>query len=151
MWPEMRSAHNARKEMNVLDTHITVAIDGPSGAGKSTIARAAARRFGLIYVDTGAIYRTVGLACERAGADCSDTAAVQALLTRFGIAREELLFEGAGTSHRVVNTDALNAGRTRPVRYLGPNGERWAGCGRTPAWVIEIESRGGCREHYRVA
>ena len=78
-------------------------------------------------------------------------AAVQALLTRFGIAREELLFEGAGTSHRVVNTDALNAGRTRPVRYLGPNGERWAGCGRTPAWVIEIESRGGCREHYRVA
>ena len=80
MWPEMRSAHNARKEMNVLDTHITVAIDGPSGAGKSTIARAAACRFGLIYVDTGAIYRTVGLACERAGADCSDTAAVQALL-----------------------------------------------------------------------
>ena len=53
--------------MNVLDTHITVAIDGPSGAGKSTIARAAARRFGLIYVDTGAIYRTVGLAGERAG------------------------------------------------------------------------------------
>ena len=66
--------------MNILDTHITVAIDGPSGAGKSTIARAAARRFGLIYVDTGAIYRTVGLACERAGADCSDTAAVQVLL-----------------------------------------------------------------------
>ena len=37
-----------------MDTHITVAIDGPSGAGKSTIARAAARRFGLSYVDTGA-------------------------------------------------------------------------------------------------
>ena len=55
MWPEARSAHNTRKETNVLDTHITVAIDGPSGAGKSTIARAAARRFGLIYVDTGAI------------------------------------------------------------------------------------------------
>ena len=49
-----------------------VAIDGPSGAGKSTIARAAARRFGLIYVDTGAIYRTVGLAGERAGVNCSD-------------------------------------------------------------------------------
>ena len=60
MWPAAPSAHDARKEMNVLDTHITVAIDGPSGAGKSTIARAAARRFGLIYVDTGAIYRTVG-------------------------------------------------------------------------------------------
>ena len=93
MWPEMRSAHNARKEMNVLDTHITVAIDGPSGAGKSTIARAAARRFGLIYVDTGAIYRTVGLACERAGADCSDTAAVQALLPELKI---ELAYDAAG-------------------------------------------------------
>ena len=50
------------KGINALDTHITVAIDGPSGAGKSTIARAAARRFGLIYLYTGAIYRTFGLA-----------------------------------------------------------------------------------------
>ena len=100
MWPEMRSAHNARKEMNILDTHITVAIDGPSGAGKSTIARAAARRFGLIYVDTGAIYRTVGLACERAGADCSDTAAVQVLLP------ELLEYETDGTER-----EALRAAR----------------------------------------
>ena len=53
---------------------------GFMGAGKSTIARAAARRFGLIYVDTGAIYRTVGLAGERAGVNCSDAEAMQALL-----------------------------------------------------------------------
>jgi cytidylate kinase len=46
---------------------ISVAIDGPSGAGKSTLARAAAERFGFLYVDTGAIYRTVGLAALRAG------------------------------------------------------------------------------------
>ena len=45
---------------------ISVAIDGPSGAGKSTVARALAERFRLIYVDTGAIYRTVGLAAQRA-------------------------------------------------------------------------------------
>lgn len=50
-----------------MDKHFSVAIDGPSGAGKSTIARAAAARFGFIYVDTGAIYRTVGLAAVRAG------------------------------------------------------------------------------------
>lgn len=50
-----------------MDKHFSVAIDGPSGAGKSTIARAAAARFGFIYVDTGAIYRTVGLAAARAG------------------------------------------------------------------------------------
>lgn len=50
-----------------MDKHFSVAIDGPSGAGKSTIAKAAAARFGFIYVDTGAIYRTVGLAAARAG------------------------------------------------------------------------------------
>ena len=76
------------KGINALDTHITVAIDGPSGAGKSTIARAAACRFGLIYVDTGAIYRTVGLAGERAGVNCSDPSAggVTAGLARVGAA-----------------------------------------------------------------
>ena len=105
MWPETRSAHNARKEMNVLDTHITVAIDGPSGAGKSTIARAAARRFGLIYVDTGAIYRTVGLACERAGADCSDTAAVQALLPGLKI---ELVYDAAGEQRMLLNGEDVS-------------------------------------------
>ena len=38
-----------------------VAIDGPSGAGKSTLAKAAAAELGILYVDTGAIYRTIGL------------------------------------------------------------------------------------------
>ena len=45
---------------------IRVAVDGPSGAGKSTLARAAAAALGFLYVDTGAIYRTVGLSV-RAG------------------------------------------------------------------------------------
>ena len=50
-----------------MEEHYSVAIDGPSGAGKSTIARAAAKRFGFLYVDTGAIYRTVDLAVEKIG------------------------------------------------------------------------------------
>ncbi len=57
-----------------------VAIDGPSGAGKSTIAKAVAARCGFVYVDTGAIYRTVGLAVRRAGEDPHDAGAVAALL-----------------------------------------------------------------------
>ena len=48
---------------------IAIAIDGPAGAGKSTIARKAAAELGFIYVDTGAIYRTVGLAAYRRGID----------------------------------------------------------------------------------
>ena len=41
-------------------SHIQIAIDGPSGAGKSSLSKAVARALGIIYVDTGALYRTVG-------------------------------------------------------------------------------------------
>ena len=54
----------------------SVAIDGPSGAGKSTIARAVARRTGALYLDTGAMYRAVGLFVLERGLDPSDAAAV---------------------------------------------------------------------------
>ena len=53
---------------------INVAIDGPAGAGKSTIAKAAAKALGFIYVDTGALYRTVALGAVRAGVLESDEA-----------------------------------------------------------------------------
>lgn len=48
---------------------INIAIDGPAGAGKSTIARAVAAELGFIYVDTGALYRTVALHAKRQGAE----------------------------------------------------------------------------------
>ena len=104
MWPAAPSAHDMER-INALDTHITVAIDGPSGAGKSTIARAAARRFGLIYVDTGAIYRTVGLAGERAGVNCSDAAAMQALLPALRI---ELVYDAAGEQRMLLNGEDVS-------------------------------------------
>ena len=50
-----------------------IAIDGPSGAGKSTIGKSLARELGFLYIDTGAMYRAVGLACLEIGADLSDT------------------------------------------------------------------------------
>lgn len=58
----------------------SVAIDGPSGAGKSTLARSAARELGILYVDTGAIYRTAALFVRSRGADPDSEAAVAALL-----------------------------------------------------------------------
>ena len=64
---------------------ISIAIDGPSGAGKSTVARSAAKRFGFVYVDTGAIYRTIGLAAMNAGADTKDPTAVEAVLPTLNI------------------------------------------------------------------
>lgn len=63
----------------------SVAIDGPSGAGKSTISKDAAERLGFIYVDTGAIYRTVGLAVFRAGVESKDEPAVASILPSLDI------------------------------------------------------------------
>lgn len=60
---------------------INVAIDGPAGAGKSTISRKAAETLGYIYIDTGALYRTVGLAAIRAGKDIEDPESIVTVLT----------------------------------------------------------------------
>ena len=70
---------------------IAIAIDGPAGAGKSTIAKAAAKHLGFIYVDTGAMYRAIGLNCLRNGIDPTDAQAVTALLadTKVSLARDE--------------------------------------------------------------
>lgn len=59
---------------------IAVTIDGPAGAGKSTIARAAAAQLGFVYVDTGALYRTIGLAVCRRGIDGTDVPGILATL-----------------------------------------------------------------------
>lgn len=58
---------------------MNVAIDGPAGAGKSTIAKKTAYNLGYIYVDTGAIYRTLALACIRKGIDAEDEANVSSV------------------------------------------------------------------------
>ena len=68
-----------------MNGYNAIAIDGPSGAGKSTQARRLAKEFSFIYVDTGAIYRTLGLACQRAGTDRKDAAAVMELLKTLDI------------------------------------------------------------------
>lgn len=59
-----------------------IAIDGPSGAGKSSLAKALAKRLALAYVDTGALYRAVGLFASRTVSDVKDTEAVAAVLPR---------------------------------------------------------------------
>ena len=59
---------------------INIAIDGPAGAGKSSVAKAVAAKLGFIYVDTGALYRSIGVNALRNGLNTEDAAAVTALL-----------------------------------------------------------------------
>ncbi len=79
---------------------IRVAVDGPSGAGKSTLARAAAAALGFLYVDTGAIYRTVGLSVRDRGVDPGDEAAVAEMLPPLRI---ELRYDGEGGQRMFLN------------------------------------------------
>lgn len=59
---------------------IAIAIDGPAGAGKSTLSKKLAESLGYIYVDTGALYRAVGLKLSRKGCDCEDLKSVEEIL-----------------------------------------------------------------------
>ncbi len=70
---------------------IRIAIDGPGGAGKSSVARAVAEKLGIIYVDTGALYRTIGLFMLKNGISPLDEQNVVANINRFTL---ELKFEG---------------------------------------------------------
>lgn len=94
---------------------INVAIDGPAGAGKSTIARAAAKALGFIYVDTGALYRAVGLYALRAGIKPGDAAAVGAALENIKVelsfinGEQSVLLNGEDVSSQIRTPEASMA------------------------------------------
>ena len=83
---------------------VSVAIDGPSGAGKSTLAKRLAKELGYIYVDTGAMYRSIGLFALRQGADPKDAAAVKALLPQI---RLEIRLQD-GVQHICLNGEDVS-------------------------------------------
>lgn len=78
----------------------SVAVDGPSGAGKSSLAKAIAAELHILYVDTGAIYRTIGCYARRQGVDAADTKAVIALLSQVKI---EMRYDGQGLQHMLLH------------------------------------------------
>ena len=65
--------------------NFAIAIDGPAGSGKSTVAKIIAEKLGIIYVDTGAMYRAVALFCTRNGVDTTNEAAVNGILPKINI------------------------------------------------------------------
>lgn len=85
---------------------IAIAIDGPAGAGKSTIARLAAKELGYIYVDTGALYRAIGLAASRRGIAADDKTAVTAMLD---VIRIDLAFNDNGQQVVLLDGEDVSA------------------------------------------
>ena len=119
----------------------SIAIDGPSGAGKSTLAKALAARLGFLYVDTGAIYRTVGLYVARTGGDCAKESDVLARLPEIKI---EMAYGEDGLQHMIlggedVTTDIRKNEVSRYASQVSPiPGVR--------AFLLEMQ-RSMAREH----
>lgn len=83
----------------------SVAVDGPSGAGKSTLAKAAAAKLGIVYVDTGAIYRSIGYYVYRKGIDPKDVQAVIAVLPELDI---QMCYGEDGVQRMILNGEDVS-------------------------------------------
>ncbi len=98
-----------------MSNTIKVAIDGPSGAGKSTIAKAASAALGFVYVDTGALYRTVALNAARKGADFKNEQQVIASLENL----EVTLGFVDGAQHVYLNGEDVSDSIRTPEISMG--------------------------------
>ncbi len=97
---------------------ISIAIDGPSGAGKSTIAKAISKKLGFIYVDTGALYRSIGLYVLNSGKDTANREEVTKLLPEIDVKIRYV----DGTQHVYLNDeDVSDAIRKPPVSMAASN------------------------------
>lgn len=93
---------------------INIALDGPSGAGKSTLAKALAAKLGYIYTDTGAMYRTIGLAVKRADISLEDKTGIIALLPSLTISLrfengEQKIYLGEEDVGGLIRTNEISA------------------------------------------
>ena len=111
----------------------SVAIDGPAGAGQSTIAKAAAKELGFIYVDTGALYRSIALACIEMSIPVDDVSAVSAALEKISI---ELAFVD-GTQRVILNgKDVSDEIRTEKVSM---SASTVSGIPQVRAYLLELQ------------
>ena len=93
---------------------MNIALDGPSGAGKSTLAKELAKKLGYIYTDTGAMYRTIGLAVKRLDIEPTDTDAVTAILPEIKISLkfengEQRIYLGDENVGGLIRTNEISA------------------------------------------
>lgn len=112
---------------------IAIAIDGPAGAGKSTIAKRAAAELGFIYIDTGALYRTIGLAAKNAGTDLDDKNDLDRLLKSIEIGLRFI----DGVQHVFLNgTDVSTDIRTPEVSMMA---SKVSAIGEVRAFLLNMQ------------
>ena len=121
-------------------SEFVIAIDGPAASGKSSVARALASRFGLIYVNTGAMYRAVTWLAVSRGVSTADASAVVELLARtktaWGIADNEstIFIDGIDpTSHLVSEAVNLNVSKVATIQKCA--GHLWRTSGPMPMGI----------------
>lgn len=94
---------------------INIAIDGPAGAGKSTIARQLANRLGILYLDTGAMYRAVGLKALRTNTDMRSEPDLERMLNQtvldiqFGPNGQQVILDGVDVTDAIRSSDVSRA------------------------------------------
>ena len=99
-----------------------VAVDGPAGSGKSTVAKEIAKALGILYIDTGAMYRTVGMACLKKGIDPADEGAVVASLDDLDMkifpeaGGQRILLDGEGITSR-IRTEEIGKAASSVAAY----------------------------------
>ena len=88
-----------------MKKNYSIALDGPAGSGKSTVAKLTAKKLGFTYVDTGAMYRAIGLSFLRNNVDISDNAAVVKALSEIEVDLEYV----DGEQQVMLNEENVNA------------------------------------------
>ncbi len=92
--------------------HYNIAIDGPSGAGKSTVAKLLSAKLGIVYLDTGAMYRAAALYALRKGIDPNDSAAAESVMSSLDL---EIRYEGGSQKVFLFGEDVSSAIRQNEI------------------------------------
>ena len=123
-----------------MKKHFAVAIDGPSGAGKSTIAKAVADKLSIVYVDTGALYRTIGLAVCRRGIAMDDAAGILSVLPEI---RVELVYREGSQRVLLDGEDVSDLIRTPEISMYA---SKVSALPEVRAFLLDLQ-RNMAREH----
>jgi cytidylate kinase len=129
--------HSRLKSSGASSGKIIVAIDGPSGAGKSTIARHLARRFGLLNLETGAMYRAFALKALRAGLSLDDPTALELLSAQTSIRLE------AGEEHNNVFLDGEDVTALLRNQTVTDAASRASVFPAIRAWMVRLQQQLG--------